>query len=491
MRIYKTFCTKLVALFACVFCGLEVCLAATTKPNIIVIMADDMGYADAGFTGSQDIKTPNLDEIAASGMVFKQGYVTHPYCGPSRAGLLSGRYQHRFGFETNPAYDPANSVMGIDPDEKLFPERLKEAGYVTGCIGKWHLGAAEEFNPINRGFNYFYGFLGGGHDYFRIDLTKAVKEGYLQGLIRNNQPADFKGYLTTALSGDAAEFVETNKDNPFFLYLAYNAPHAPQQAPDEDVARYAHIPDKKRRIYAAMVDVMDRGIGDVVAALEKHGIRENTLLFFLSDNGGPQSSPGKPTNWNGSSNTPFRGGKGNMYDGGVHVPFILSWPARIARGQTFEAPVHALDIAATAVGVAGADTSAEPIMEGVDLTPYLTGQKKGAPHDALFWRGSDGRFWSVLDSNGTKHVQDKDSSSPQLFHLPNDISEAHDVLVNFPDEARELYKKWSLWNKSNVPCRLLTYTYYHEIRDDFFRDAVPKAAKQSGFPSVTKSIDKK
>ena len=349
MSTYQIFSTHIFCFVTCIF-FVEIAQADIKKPNIIVIMADDMGYADAGFTGSLDIKTPNLDEIAASGIVFKQGYVTHPFCGPSRAGLLSGRYQHRFGFETNPAYDPANSVMGIDPGEKLFPERLKEAGYVTGCIGKWHLGAAEQFNPINRGFDYFYGFLGGGHDYFRIDLTKTVKEGYLQGLIRNNQPADFKGYLTTALSGDAAEFVETNKDNPFFLYLAYNAPHAPQQAPDEDVARYAHIPDKKRRIYAAMVDVMDRGIGDVVAALEKHGIRENTLLFFLSDNGGPQSSPGKPTNWNGSSNTPFRGGKGNMYDGGVHVPFILSWPARIAGGQTYEAPVHALDIAATAVG---------------------------------------------------------------------------------------------------------------------------------------------
>ena len=482
MSPYRFFLISIFDVVACIVCCFGFAQTPTNQPNIIVIMADDMGYADAGFTGSEDIKTPNLDDIATSGVIFKQGYVTHPFCGPSRAGLLSGRYQHRFGFETNPAYDPANSVMGIDPGEKLFPERLKDTGYITGCIGKWHLGAAEQFNPINRGFDYFYGFLGGGHDYFRIDLTKAVKEGYLQGLIRNNKPADFKGYLTTALSHDAAEFVETNRDNPFFLYLAYNAPHLPHQAPDEDITRYAHIKNKKRRIYAAMVDVMDRGIGEVIRTLEKHDIRDNTLIFFLSDNGGPQSSPGKPTNWNGSSNAPFRGGKGNMYDGGVHVPFILSWPARIAGGQKFEAPVHALDIAATAVGVAGADTSTLPLMEGVDLTPYLTGQKNGAPHDALFWRGSNGRIWSVLDSHGTKHIQDKDSSSPQLFHLPNDISEAHDVVDDFPDEAEELYKKWSLWDKENVPCRLLTYTHYHEIRDDFFRDAVPKAAKQSGFP---------
>ena len=276
MSPYRFFLISIFDVVTCIVCCFEFAQAATNQPNIIVIMADDMGYADAGFTGSEDIKTPNLDDIATSGVIFKQGYVTHPFCGPSRAGLLSGRYQHRFGFETNPAYDPANSVMGIDPGEKLFPERLKEAGYITGCIGKWHLGAAEQFNPINRGFDYFYGFLGGGHDYFRIDLTKAVKEGYLQGLIRNNQPADFKGYLTTALSHDAAEFVETNRDNPFFLYLAYNAPHLPHQAPDEDIARYAHIKNKKRRIYAAMVDVMDRGIGEVIRTLEKHDIRDNT-----------------------------------------------------------------------------------------------------------------------------------------------------------------------------------------------------------------------
>ena len=182
-------------------------------------------------------------------------------------------------------------------------------------------------------------------------------------------------------------FVETNKDKPFFLFLAYNAPHAPQQAPEEDIARYAHIQDKKRRVYAAMVDVMDRGIGEVVAALERHELRDNTLIFFLSDNGGPQPSKNQPGKWNGSSNKPFRGGKGDLYDGGVHVPFIASWPARISPGQTFDAPVIALDIARTAVAVAGADAEAEPAMEGVDLIPFVTGQKNGAPHEALFWRG--------------------------------------------------------------------------------------------------------
>ncbi|MEM6472038.1 MAG: sulfatase-like hydrolase/transferase [Planctomycetota bacterium] len=206
----------------CFLSALSFCPGAE-KPNIIVFMADDMGYEDAGFTGSSEIETPNLDELASSGVIFTQGYANHPFCGPTRAALLSGRYQHRFGFETNPAYDPSNPAMGIDADVPLFPKRLQKAGYVTGCVGKWHLGAAEPFHPNNRGFDYFYGFLGGGHHYFDIDLTKPVKEAYLQALVRNDKPAIFDGYLTTALSRDAASFVNANKNKPFFLYVAYNA----------------------------------------------------------------------------------------------------------------------------------------------------------------------------------------------------------------------------------------------------------------------------
>jgi len=267
---------------------LPIKVIADDRPNIVVFMADDMGYSDTGFTGSVDIKTPNLDQLAASGMICTSGYVTHPYCGPSRAGLLSGRYQHRFGFETNPAYDPSNPYMGIDPAVTLFPQRLQKVGYRTAVVGKWHLGAAQPFHPLNRGFDYFFGFLGGGHDYFSIDLTKRVKEGYLQALERNGRPADFDGYLTTALSIDAAEFVTKNKENPFFLFVSYNAPHAPLQAPKEAIERYAHLAESKRRRYAAMVDVMDAGIGKVITALEENDLRENTLIFFLSDNGGPQ-----------------------------------------------------------------------------------------------------------------------------------------------------------------------------------------------------------
>ncbi|MEQ8211358.1 MAG: sulfatase-like hydrolase/transferase [Lacipirellulaceae bacterium] len=450
-------------------------LASAQRPNIIVIMADDMGYADAGFTGSTDIRTPHLDALAASGVTFTNGYVTHPYCGPSRAGLLSGRYQQRFGFETNPAYDPSNPYMGIDPTITLFPKLLQKAGYRTGVIGKWHLGAASLFHPNHRGFDYFYGFLGGGHDYFKIDLRKPVKEAYLQALERNGKPAEFKGYLTTALSEDAAKFVETNRDNPFFLFLAYNAPHAPLQAPKEAIQEYAHIEQRKRRIYAAMVSTMDAGIGKVVDALEQNGLRDDTLIFFLSDNGGPQSSKNRPGNWNGSSNTPFRGGKGNLYDGGVHVPFIASWPAQIEKGSTFENPVISLDIAATAVALATQNDQLPDGFEGVNLMPALKKEDSSAPHDFLYWRDGGVR-WSILDSSRRKHVKDRPNGKPELFDLPSDIAEQQDLGAERPELASQLRDSWQRWNESNVHCRMEGYEHYHQLRDQFFLDSIPKKA---------------
>lgn len=453
-----------------------------SKPNIIVFMADDMGYADTGFTGAKDIKTPNLDKLASNGVQFTRGYANHPFCGPSRAALLSGRYPYRFGFETNPAYDPANPHLGINPNEKLFPARLQEAGYTTGVVGKWHLGAAEPFHPNNRGFDYFYGFLGGGHDYFKIDTSKRVWEAYLQGLIRNKKTANFEGYLTTALSIDAANFVEKNKDNPFFLYVAYNAPHQPLQAPAEDIARYNFIKDKKRRAYAAMVDVMDRGIGTVIEALKKNGLYENTLVFFLSDNGGPQPSAKNPKGGNASDNKPFRGGKGNLYDGGVHVPFIASWPAVFPKGLKYDYPVNSLDIGRTAVAVAGGNAISSPAMEGVNLIPFVTGEKKEAPHEAIFWRGGNGRYFSVVSSNKMKYVKDKDSGKEkaELFSLPDDVSEKKDLANKNKKLTNKMNLEWLKWNKENIPGVMLNYKDYHVKRDAFYKKA--RTGGENGYP---------
>jgi len=452
------------------------------RPNIIVILADDMGYADAGFTGSEEINTPNLDELAASGVIFTNGYCNHPFCAPSRAALLSGRYQQRFGFEDNPAYDPFNPYLGIDPKETLFPKRLQEVGYTTGGIGKWHLGAAPPFHPNNRGFDYFYGFLGGGHDYFEIDTRKPVKTAYFQPLIRNDREAGFEGYLTTALSKDAVQFIESNKGKPFFLYLSYNAPHGPLQAPKEAIAKYSQIQEAKRRIYAAMVDVMDQGIGQVIQALDQNGLRDDTLVFFLSDNGGPQKMSWSADFWNGSSNGALRGGKTNLYEGGIHVPFIASWPARIPAETAFDAPVIALDIARTAVECGGADALADLEMEGVNLIPYVQGKQDGVPHETLFWRDRDGTRWAVLTSEGKKYVQDKIGGEPELFDLTNDISEKDNFVDREPELTSAMREQWDMWNEHNIAGRIGNYLEYYERLDQFHHEVIPKKAKQEGYP---------
>lgn len=268
-------------------------ISATEKPNILVILADDLGYGDLGFTGSDEIYTPRIDELASGGVVFNNAYVTHSYCGPSRAGLLTGRYQARFGMENNLSYSPFDPHAGIPETEQTFARRLQGAGYTTGIIGKWHMGAAPNHHPNNRGFDYFFGFLSGGHSYFPEDETiKAplftangqpdymVNEGGYLPLVRNEKGATHTEYLTTQMSRDAARFVQET-DDPFMLYLSYNAPHAPLQAPQKIIDRYKHIKDPERRIYAAMIDAMDSGIGMVIDALKESGKYKNTLIFFL------------------------------------------------------------------------------------------------------------------------------------------------------------------------------------------------------------------
>ena len=259
-------------------------LVAKERPNIVVILADDLGYADLGFTGSKEIFTPNIDALANNGVVFKNGYVTHPYCGPSRAGLLTGRYQARFGMEVNAAHSPDDPYMGLPVEELTFAKRMQQAGYKTAVMGKWHMGSHPNFHPNNRGFDEFFGFLGGGHDYFP-ESVKVSSAEYSIALSRNGKPAQLNEYLTTAISKEAARFVSAT-EQPFMMYVAYNAPHSPLQATEQDLAKYQHIADLDRRTYAAMIDSMDQGVGRIVAALKQSEKLHNTLIFFLSDNGG-------------------------------------------------------------------------------------------------------------------------------------------------------------------------------------------------------------
>ncbi|MDZ8117484.1 sulfatase family protein [Pontiella agarivorans] len=471
-------------------------VCAAERPNFLIILADDLGYADLGFTGSTEIKTPVLDKLAADGVQFSNGYVTHPYCGPSRAGLITGRYQARFGLEINLTNAFFDQHSGLPLSEVTFAKRLQQSGYRTGMIGKWHLGGSHVFHPNNRGFDYFFGFLSGGHSYFPENVNTTfplelengkphytANEGGYWPLSRNNNAAEFDEYLTTKLSREAAQFVR-EADKPFCLYLAYNAPHAPLEAPKELIEKYAHIDHRERRIYAAMVDAMDQGIGRVIQALKESGKFDNTLIFFLSDNGGivdksrPYGTPrGKSHDWGDSGN--FRGGKGSMLEGGNHVPFILHWPNGLQGGATYDLPVISLDIAATVVALGRGDTSG-PEIEGVNLIPYINGEKKGVPHDALFWRMQDGQHWAVRTPDAKYLLPRKQvSDSPMLFDMKQDPYERNNIVDLQPELRQKLAGLWNKWNAKNEPNKFLQSGAYQQARLKFYEDLRKKLDKEA------------
>lgn len=266
------------------------CESSSLKPwpNIVLILADDLGYNDVSYNGATEIKTPNIDRLASEGVIFSNGYVADPLCGPSRAGIHTGRYPARFGTGYNFVCAPFDSTYGLPVTETTFATRLKNAGYRTGVVGKWHLGAAPPFHPLNRGVSFFFGILGGAHDYFEIDVTRTRRpiNGSLAPLAENRGATGFTGYLTDALTDRAVDFIGRPQAAPFFLYLSYNAPHAPLQAPEHLLKKYGHIVDRRRRLYLAMVDALDQNVGRVREAIERSDHLDNTLVFFLSDNGG-------------------------------------------------------------------------------------------------------------------------------------------------------------------------------------------------------------
>lgn len=339
------------------------------KPNIIVLLVDDAGYADFGFNGCLDLETPNIDKLANKGVVFTDAHVTATVCGPSRAGLLFGRYQQRFGFECNPLSD----TCGVDLKEASLAAQLKKGGYQTAAFGKWHLGNQDGYRPNQRGFDYFWGFLSGGRNYFPNAVQD--KPGHTHSVRENNEFYRFEGYLTDCLGDMAVEFIDKNKENPFFIYWAPNAVHTPLEATKEDLAKYENHP---RQMLAAMTLALDRAVGDIIDKLEQENILDNTLIFFLSDNGGAHN--------NYSSNAPLKGFKGNKFEGGHRVPFFVHWPAKIKGNRKYNQLTSSLDIYATAIDAAGIDSLEGLAIDGVSLIPFLTGKKTDAPHQQLFWR---------------------------------------------------------------------------------------------------------
>ena len=428
-------------------------LWAQQKPNLIIIMTDDMGYADVGFNGCKDIPTPNIDSIAYNGANIVNGYVSFPVCGPSRAGFMTGRYQDRFGFTTNPTIDPTNPAAGLPIDENTIADLLKTKGYKSGVVGKWHLGTHPNFHPLKRGFDYFYGFLSGGHNYFTKDYTvedlfyvKKPWNWYRTKLFENytkQQINDYKyDYLTDQLSAVAVDFIkkQANEKQSFMLYLAYNAPHTPLQATEKYLSRFPKILDKKRKTYAAMVSAVDDGVGIVLDALKEKGIEENTIIVFLSDNGGAHN--------NASQNTPLKGNKGSVYEGGVRVPFAMQWKGVIPANTRYEESVSSLDIMASIVDVLNIRTKRNKPLDGVNIIPYLTGEEVGAPHEYLFWRKWEQNAMAVIHGD-YKLLKPKKSLKTEFYNLRLDVSESNNIKGSNVTLEQEFQSEWDNWNKQN------------------------------------------
>lgn len=425
-------------------------------PNIVIILSDDLGYEDVGFNGSLTIPTPNIDRIAREGVRFDQGYVTYPVCGPSRAALLTGRYQSRFGSDRNPNMDPEDPHGGVPLDEAMIPELLAPLGYRSISIGKWHLGTHPSLRPNERGFDHFFGFLSGGHRYFpeeltmeRLEDTTKVGEWYHTRLLRNRERVTIEDYLTDELSREAAEVIRETED-PIFLYLAYNAPHTPLQATSEYLDRFPDMPDGRRKTYMAMISAMDDGVGLVFDALEETGKLDNTLIVFLSDNGGQTLRNGRPLRTPVASNAPLSGGKGQLLEGGIRVPFAMRWPGVLPEGVDYPYAVSSLDITATILAATGAQPREGRPLDGVNLVPYLVNAEEGQPHETLFWRKYDAGEYAVIDGDYKIIASD---NGQRMYDLSEDTSEESNLIGGAEEDRRfeAMARKHEAWNAEMVP----------------------------------------
>jgi arylsulfatase A-like enzyme len=403
--------------------------ALAAPPNIVFIVADDLGYADLSVHGGKDLRTQHIDALAAAGMRLTNAYASGCVCSPSRVGLLTGRYQQRTGHDFN-----TRRGFGLAAGETTISQRLKAAGYVTGMVGKWHLGLSPEQHPLARGFDEFYGILEHGIG----PAERGNKEIHVyRGRETVAAPADH----TTAFGREAVAFIERHREQPFFLYLPFTAVHSPHVAPPEQLKKFDHIADRRRRNYLAMLATLDDQVGQIVAALDRHNLKDNTLVCFMADNGGPDGAP---------SNAPLRGHKWTLWEGGIRSPLFVVWPGRIAPGTTSAEPVIQLDLVPTALAAAGVDAPATGQLDGVNLLPHLLGKSRSLDRPALFWRFGP---QLAVRSGNWKLVKPSASEEPVLFNLADDIGEAKDVTLLHPAKARELQALWDAWNAGNAPPR--------------------------------------
>jgi arylsulfatase A-like enzyme len=442
MRLHSWIRQLLLAV-AATFCAATYASAATTpaaanRPNILLILADDMGYGELSCQGNPEIPTPNIDSIAKHGIRFTSGYVSGPCCGPSRAGLMTGRYQQRFGFEFNLGAGGG----GLPIKEKTIADRLKAAGYATGMFGKWHLGYAPKFEPTRRGFDWYFGFAAACRPYH-------IHPGELGKSLLDEARQMELTYTTDAFAAEASAFIEKHRAEPWFVYLPFNAVHAspasnrglvPQDA-GKYRARFPQIADGKRRTYAGMESAMDDAVGVVLAKLRALKLEENTLIFFLSDNGGPT--------WQTTSrNDPLRGCKGDVLEGGVREPFLIQWKGHLPAGKTDGRPIIQLDILPTALAAAGAPVSGEAQLDGLNLMPYLTGEKPAPPHKSLCWRYGKKHAIRMGDWKLTD-----EGDGAKLYDLAHDIGEKTDLAAKEPAKLKELEAAYDRWNAGNVSPR--------------------------------------
>lgn len=405
--------------------------AQQDNPNVLFIILDDAGYNDFGFMGSKDLLTPNIDALAKAGVVFTDAHVSASVSGPSRAGILTGRYQQRFGYECN----PSKATQGIRPDEITIADAFKSKGYKTYAVGKWHQGATAELHPNKRGFDHFYGFLGGSRSYFYNKKTDNPQniEGHLQ---HNGEQINPKKYLTYEFGDIASTFINQSGETPFMMYLAFNAPHTPMHATKEDLARFE---GHERKVLAAMTYAVDKAIGDVVSTLKRSGKFDNTLIFFVSDNGG---SP-----YNDANNFPLKGTKGNKFEGGLRIPFIMTYGDKIPKGIKYDGLTSTLDMFATAVGAANIDKSAlKNPLDGVNLIPYVDTNRKKEPHKELFWRKNERRAMRYGDY---KYIEITDVGH-RLYNLASNLDEDIDLSEKEPKILSYMQKKLKAWETELV-----------------------------------------
>lgn len=415
--------------------------ATPSRPNIVFILADDLGYGDLGVQGDTQAVTPNIDALAAHGVRLTDYYANHPVCSPSRAALLTGEYQHRMGFEYNSGSPNKTSpIFGLPPSVTTIAQRLKGVGYATGMFGKWHVGFQPDRVPTAKGFDVFYGFLSGAHAYTpHTDRARrnaaepgSNRWGGGESMLRGTTPEAMPEHTTEAFADEAIRFIEQHRRGPFFVYLPFNAVHAPLDTTKAYYDRFPGIKDETRRVHLAQLAAIDDAIGRVVATVRRNGLAEKTIIVFASDNGGP-------TQETTSSNGPLNGVKGLVLEGGIRVPAIITWEGHLPQGKVIDTMAMSFDLTATALKAAGALPKTG--LDGVDLMPFLAGAKTGDAHQALFWRsGSQGAVrdgqWKLVRNGETLH----------LFNLKKDLGERDDLAATQPERVKSLNAEWKAWS---------------------------------------------